>query len=245
MKDMTIFNEGVVNEVSAESLVEQVRIRSREQGITVPDDYSVTAVHGWLKADHENQTYGYPLLTTGGTLTEGGCRIAVMYLPPELLAIMHSDITILFHGVVNTYQMANSAIRITEGDVPPHREFSDIEFLPPGADVEFRFPNGALGISSTYLHKVNQELGATRPHDRIMVKIRKYFSEVEDPRIFGGPLNHSYYGLEEGIYINTQNKEQPHLWMSEDLCLAIAGTEHPVIQRRIIDDLKRRERFLY
>ena len=136
--------------------------------------------------------------------------------------------------------------------------FTDMALTPNGCEP-FVFENGVVGVSSTYLHEVSKALGRTRRHDEILVKIRKYFKELEDSEIFRSPqyskgletseifrtsLNDSYYDLAEGEYKGGNGEMRPHLWMSKDLCLAIAGTEHKSIQMRIIDDLNRMQRML-
>ena len=45
--------------------------------------------------------------------------------------------------------------------------------------------------------------------------------------------------MEKGTYVGANGAETTHLWLSQDLLLAIAGTEHPAIQSQIINDLNR------
>ena len=237
MKDMTFFTQEPTTGVNIEMLIEQVVVRATNMCIEVDPGYNLEAISDWLRGEEAEATRPYPLFAENGFLTEGGCRVAVQYLPEELLAILNNDITIFYHGIASTHQMSNSVIAMSHMETLEGTKFGGIDFLPPGVEKPFYFPNGARGVSSTYLHKVNQELGKSRNHKTILEKIRKYFSEIETGRNFCPSTDYAFFALDKGEYKGGNGEMRAHLWMSEDLCMAIAGTEHPVIQRRIISDL--------
>lgn len=240
MSELTLFNQNLVNKrIPLETLVEHVLLRSEQTGAHL-NDFSLQTVQAWFLEISWDQYYKNqePFLTEDG-VSEIACNTITNTINNESLRrLVQIDIVSLFGSVGHTLQMVHSS-----GTTPTQLEgsgvFSEIKFLPPGADKEFYFPNGAKAISSTYLHAVSKELGMTRDHKDILKKIRKYFNELEPGEIFPPALEHSYYDLAEGEYKDLNNQSRVHLWMSSDLCLAIAGTEHVMIQRRIIDDLNR------
>jgi len=147
--------------------------------------------------------------------------------------------------------MANSG-QHNYDDMASSGNFANIKFEPNGCGP-FHFPNGVQAVSSKYLEEVSMELyeqgelGNKKPrlHKDIIGKIRDFMSDLEFGGNFRRTLNHSYYHMQEDTYTSDNNRQNAtHIWMSPDLCLAIAASEHRVIQACVIDDLNRLQQLL-
>lgn len=247
MKNLTLFdNTETVNTVDLARLIEHVLLRGDQ--IQAPlENFNEEIVSEWLAATAWNDLFPSESgLYADDQITEHGCRLVAMTLPPALEPLVQNDISVLFYGQRHMLNMIYSTQPSSEDKFQSFGPFGNLSFEPPGCN-EFRFPNGARGISSKYLEAVSQELfkegalegGTPRAHRDLMKKIKLFSGRIEGVGNFSHPLNYSYFEMIEGTWEASKNNYQPHLWMTPDLCLAIAGSEHISIQLRIIDDLNR------
>lgn len=202
----------------------------------------------WLLECEQKQPEFDGRLVNGCQIYEEGARMLSMsLLDKDLQRLINTDITRLFSSIQDSYQMVNSGLEPIQEPPVFAGTFAELSFMPEGVSEPHRFPNGSEGISSKYLEAVSKELfnqgmlqgKNPRKHKDLLKKIREYSKAIEH----GANIRqayHSYFAIEEGTYYaGKQHPSATHIWMSPDLCLALAGSEHISIQMRIIDDLNR------
>jgi hypothetical protein len=247
MNQLDFFNQPAdFNSIPLKMLVEQIELRANEYQCEL-NNFDCETVSEWLGSTAWNEIFqtDSPFFEDD-QITKAGCRIVARLLDPDLEDVIHQDICKLFRGVSFMYQVAHSAGPRPLQTVEAFGAFAGIPFEPAGCTA-FKFENGVPGISSKYLEAVSQELfnqgqleGKTpRLHKDVLEKIREIVTGLSHAQFFGHENSHTYFAMEEGLYKSSRGREETHIWMSPDLCLLVAASEHLAIRARIIDDLNR------
>jgi len=237
-----------VSTVTVEDFIQQVNRRNSRLGNQPINNFNKVEILKFLENDNHNQNrpWGCNEYLINGELTESGCRRISSELKPNLDFLIQSDISSKFHGQQNAMIAARTGYSNNQLQGNNTSTFNGMDFQPPGVSEPFYFPNGTRGISSMYLANVSKILfdegklygKNPKPHNDIIKKIINYTSYINDKEI-NNSLEYSYFDIAEGLYLSPIKEHRRHLWMSPDLCLAIAGSEHVSIQMKIIEDINR------
>lgn len=247
MNEMTLFNTNTTEKyIQLSIFIEHVLLRSQQiqAGLT---NFTEDTVKQWLEGLSITTAYSQiePMIIDTN-ISEQGCVVVANTLPNEnLRRLVLSDTLVLFGGRAHVYEMINSTYTPPKG--LERGVVSDGFNFEPEGTTPFYFPNGARGISSLYLPRISEELGRQgllgnspiRPHREVLAKIRTWQEKETHCGIFHHEMPNSYFDIKKDKYISSRGREEPHIWMSPDFCLALAATEHMAIQIRVIDDLNR------
>lgn len=234
--------------VSIATLVEHVLLRATQLGFPLTN-FTEDTVVDWVSENFNNELWkNQGMCSLGDDLTQRGCMFVSNTLPDSLMALVQLDILVLFQGHSQVYQMVNSTQQHPELTNESTGPFQGLSFNPPGDTELHIFPNGTRKISSLYLAAVSEELFKQgqldgknpRRHDNLVKKIRETVVGLKRSYNSRNVLGYTYFDSEEGSYrADKHNPSTNHIWMSPDLALLVAASEHLSIRARIIDDLNR------
>lgn len=220
MKELhPMFNDIPETFIEVSTLVDHVTYRSIQLNLPLTG-FTSNAVIDWLLEFSMN--YQVPtLLVTEESISELGCRtICSTIQDMQLQAVIHSDITILFHG----YPAANEILRSALPDREPERAFE-----PPGID-RYHFPNGARGISTTYLADLIGEVEVSNEELEMLCM----YGEEADSNTLGVT---EFYGYYPAAYLGDGDEMQRHIWVSPALAVLLVSRSGPAPQAKLLNDL--------
>ena len=220
MNTLPLLNQSVPETfIPVENFVDHVYMRADMIDIQL-SDFTGSAVISWL-SDFSNNYLIPSMLISGTTISELGCRTIISTLHElSLQAVLHSDVTVLFHG----YAAANMMLRSTLPRIGLAKNFE-----PPNTNPYY-FPNTARGISTVYLTGLIGGVVLT-PED--LESLCAYVDEdVETVTTYT-----EFYGYMPADYFMEDGTVAKHSWVSPALAVLIVGQYHPRCQVRLLDDL--------
>lgn len=220
MNMLPLLNQSVPETfIPVETLVDHVYMRADMIDIQL-HDFTQSAVVNWL-SEFSNHYIIPSMLISGKNISELGCRTIISTLQElSLQAVLHSDVTVLFHG----YAAANMILRSTLPQVGLVKKFE------PDNTKPFYFPNTARGISTVYLTELIGGVVIT-PED--LESMCAYVDEdVETVTTYT-----EFYGYMPADYFLEDGTVAKHSWVSPALALLIVSQYGPNHQVRLLDDL--------